>query len=303
MKIFWAGAPTKVDDYLIKNHGNRLVTFAYPNDIKNYLNRVIKIESNIDQNIIIDCGAFSVWNKGDYIDLQNYIDFLVQLKRNYGCYFNSMRFVTLDVIPGAKNKIPTNEERKDAAEKGLANLYVMLKTFKYNELIHIYHMYENHNYIDKILENIDYIGISPANDVSSKTKMNWLTDVFDYLPVVKTHGFAVTALNLMKEFPWYSVDSTSFKLSAGMGSIMTQWGVFNISKESGKSVLNTRNIAVRNGIKEYIKELGMDESELYTSDQARYLINAKYMINLQLELNESGKDNIYKYSKLQQSLF
>ena len=80
-------------------------------------------------------------------------------------------------------------------------------------------------------------------------------------------------------------------------------GVFNISKESGKSVLNTRNIAVRNGIKEYIKELGMDESELYTSDQARYLINAKYMINLQLELNESGKDNIYKYSKLQQSLF
>jgi len=302
MKIFWAGAPTKVDDYLIKNHGNRLVTFAYPNDIKNYLDRVIKIESNIDQNIIIDCGAFSIWNKGGHIDLQNYIDFLVQLRKKYSCYFNSMRFVTLDVIPGAKNKVPTNEQRKDAAKKGLENLYVMLKTFKYDELIHVYHMYENPDYIDTILENIDYIGISPANDVSSKTKRNWLIQVFDYLPIVKTHGFAVTALNLMKEFPWYSVDSTSFKLSAGMGSIMTRWGVFNISKESGKSVLNT-SPAIKNGIKEYIKELGMDELELYTSDQARYLINAKYMINLQLELNESGKDTMYKYSKSQQSLF
>jgi len=302
MKIFWAGAPTKVDDYLIKNHGNRLVTFAYPNDIKNYLNKIVEIESKLDQNIIIDCGAFSIWNKGGHIDLQNYIDFLVQLRKKYSCYFNSMRFVTLDVIPGAKNKVPTNEQRKDAAKKGLENLYVMLKTFKYDELIHVYHMYENPDYIDTILENIDYIGISPANDVSSKTKRNWLIQVFDYLPIVKTHGFAVTALNLMKEFPWYSVDSTSFKLSAGMGSIMTQWGVFNISKESGKSVLNT-SPAIKNGIKEYIKELGMDELELYTSDQARYLINAKYMINLQLELNESGKDTMYKYSKSQQSLF
>ena len=43
MKIYWAGAPTKVDDYLIENHGNRLVTFAYPNDVKNYLNTKYKI--------------------------------------------------------------------------------------------------------------------------------------------------------------------------------------------------------------------------------------------------------------------
>ena len=69
MKIYWAGAPTKVDDYLIENHGNRLVTFAYPNDVKNYLNRIIKIDSLIDQNIIIDSGAFSVWNKNEKIEL------------------------------------------------------------------------------------------------------------------------------------------------------------------------------------------------------------------------------------------
>ena len=178
----------------------------------------------------------------------------------------------------------------------------MLKVFKHNELIHVFHMYEDFKYIDEILNHIDYIGISPANDATMESKRNWLIEVFDYIPVVYTHGFAVTALNLMKEFPWYSVDSTSFKLSAGMGSIMTKWGVFNISKESGKSVLNA-SPAVSVAIKNYVKELGVSELDLYTSDQARYLLNAKYMINLQSELNDGGKDKMYKYNKVQQSLF
>jgi|ETNvirenome_6_85_1030632.scaffolds.fasta_scaffold16431_4 hypothetical protein len=302
MKIYWAGSFTVVDEFLITNHGNRLVTFAYPNDIKKYISTIIKSKPLIKQNIIIDSGAFSVWNKGDYINLQDYIEFLIQFKKNYSHYFNTMRFVTLDVIPGEKNKVPTNKQKDDAAKKGLDNLYEMLRTFKYNELIHVYHMYENSKYIDKILENIDYIGISPANDASSKTKKNWLTEVFDYLPVVKTHGFAVTALGLIKEFPWYSVDSTSFILSASMGSIMTKWGNFNISIESGKSVLNA-DPAVQQGIKKYIKEMGMNDNDLYVDYKSRYKFNALYMINLQKQLNESGKGIMQKYTKSQLNLF
>ena len=302
MKIYWAGSFTVVDEFLIANHGNRLVTFAYPNDIKKYITTIIKSKPLIKQNIIIDSGAFSVWNKGDYINLQDYIDFLIQFKKKYSHYFNAMRFVTLDVIPGEKNKVPTNKQREDAAKKGLDNLYAMLRTFKHDELIHVYHMYENYKYIDKILENIDYIGISPANDATSRTKKNWLTEVFDYLPIVKTHGFAVTALGLIKEFPWYSVDSTSFILSAAMGSIMTKWGNFNISIESGKSVLNA-DPAVKQGIKKYIKEMGMNDNDLYVDYKSRYRFNALYMINLQKQLNESGKSIMQKYTKSQLNIF
>ena len=53
----------------------------------------------------------------------------------------------------------------------------------------------------------------------------------------------------------------------------------------------------------YINEINISENELYTSYKARYLFNAKYLINLQKELNESGKDIIKKYTRKQITLF
>jgi hypothetical protein len=46
-----------------------------------------------------------------------------------------------------------------------------------------------------------------------------ITDDEGY-PIVKVHGFGVTSTPLMARYPWYSVDSISWKLISGMGGIL-----------------------------------------------------------------------------------
>jgi hypothetical protein len=70
------------------------------------------------------------------------------------------------------------------------------------------------------------VGISPANDRSTSGKRVWLDEVFYHItdadgwPVVKTHGFGMTSVELMWRYPWFSCDSTSWSLMGGYGKVM-----------------------------------------------------------------------------------
>lgn len=71
----------------------------------------------------------------------------------------------------------------------------------------------------------DYIGIGGLGQESSfMTYAKWGDRLFEmlcpgpkHLPIIKTHGFAMTGFELMKRYPWYSVDSTSWAKAAGYG--------------------------------------------------------------------------------------
>jgi hypothetical protein len=70
------------------------------------------------------------------------------------------------------------------------------------------------------------LGISPGNDKSTTEKQKWLDRCMDYItddkgkPLVRFHGFGVTAVPLMLRYPWYSVDSTSWIILAANGKIL-----------------------------------------------------------------------------------
>jgi len=76
-------------------------------------------------------------------------------------------------------------------------------------------------------EGYDYIGIGGiGQEVDVNTYYIWADRVFDKicdtekrLPIVKTHGFAVTSVKLLFAYPWYSVDSTSWVLTGRFGSV------------------------------------------------------------------------------------
>jgi hypothetical protein len=74
-----------------------------------------------------------------------------------------------------------------------------------------------------------FIGLGGLGQEAQKTAYYaWADKVYNILcpgpnnlPVVKTHGFAMTAWDLMVRYPWWSVDSASWAKAGGFGTIYT----------------------------------------------------------------------------------
>ena len=173
--------------------------------------------------LMIDSGAFTVWNKGLNIDLNAYIEFCKEAPA-------ADYYVNLDVIPGTPGKIHAAKpsDIDDACKRGWDNYQKMLKHLPFEKVIPVFHQHDKPEWLVNMIEfGCPYVGISPANDRSSTQKIGWLNrDVLPHIlgsdgkPVVKTHGFAVTSFRLMKFFPWYSVDSSTWVKLAGYGIVM-----------------------------------------------------------------------------------
>lgn len=214
-----------------------LISYAYPDvwAMKQFM-------KDCGVKLLCDSGAFTSWNlamkkksEGDpnwknfLVDIHKYIAFV---KEHEDVIW---RAVNLDVIPGEQGREPGEEEINKAAQEGFDNLMIM-KQHGINP-IHVYHQGENLKWLDKMVVEggCDYIGVSPCNDYSTERKRNWLDQVFTYVcnnyPNLKTHGFGVTSAQLVKRYPWYSSDSSSYSLTAAMGAILTPYGRIYVSDD------------------------------------------------------------------------
>ena len=304
MRIYFAGSFYKsIDDYIIHHHGARLLSYAYPRDVEKYCERIRNIGPYVSQDLIIDSGAFSVWNNNKSIDICEYIKFARIILNKYGYLFRSFHIVTLDVIPGEFGRSPSKEERKNAVFQGFKNLELMCQQFDNDYLIHVFHMYEDFDIINEILKAVDYIGISPSNYAELNLRRKWFDQVFHKLsPGVKTHGFGMTSIPLMNQFPWYSVDSTSAKITAGYGKIMTPFGIQHVSSRDGKSILNEKEY-ISKGILDYIEEMGANPDMLKSDSDSRHLFNTRFLICEEARMNENGKSHLVDYKRKQEELF
>jgi hypothetical protein len=169
--------------------------------------------------LILDSGAFSAWTKKVVIQLDDYIAFIKANIDQIDYYVN------MDVIPGEFGRKPSEDEVEKSAQASWDNLIYME-----SEGLHpvpVYHMGESIEWLDKLIDHgCSYIGISPANDRTTKQKIKWLDMVFHHIcdsngvPKIRTHGFGVTSLPILYRYPWYSVDSMSWVRFAAYGSIV-----------------------------------------------------------------------------------
>jgi hypothetical protein len=156
----------------------------------------------LDENVIIDSGAFSVWNKGGSIDIDDYLYFCKQQPQHW-------TFINLDVIPETGS---TPEDIAVCCEQGYEN-YLYLKQHLEN-VMPVYHYGDDIKWLHKFMETADWIGISPANDTHENVKRKFLKEVFHVVKdKVKTHGLGYSSFEGLTMFPFYSVDSISFKKS------------------------------------------------------------------------------------------
>ena len=110
-------------------------------------------------------------------------------------------FVSLDIIFNGKLSYQTYQDLK---KNGLDPLPV-------------FHFGEDIKYFKRYMDDTDYIGMGGiGQDISMVKFMDFGRDIFRFIsdkhgtPRWKMHGFALTSIQLMKLFPFYSVDSSTW---------------------------------------------------------------------------------------------
>lgn len=252
MFVYAATSPSRVHISLLKENDQQNFLFSYA-FIKNPRKLIELLGDPLPRRIILDSGAFSVWTNGGTVSLTDYGKFATEIQELLPGT-TELNIVNLDVLPGKWGLVPSKEEIADSAEKGWQNmLYLESLGLK---VIHVYHQHEDFAVLDRLRGHSDYIGVSPANDVSMKEKLAWMDKVYERLDVkntkIKTHGFAVTGHKQLYNYPFYSVDSSSWVMSARFGRL----AIFTDKKEI--KTFAYKDINGSEMFWKYISHLGME---------------------------------------------
>lgn len=184
-----------------------------------------------DFRFFLDSGAYSAWSRGTVIDIDAYCAFIRANIERIEVY------ASLDVIPGAPGRHATTKEREDAAEASWSNYLYMVREGL--DPLPVYHYGEPERFLERMLDyGCEYIGIGGLVGIPAAHRMTWLDRVFERItdvegkPIVKTHGFGMTAVPLIFRYPWYSIDSTTWIKITASGSIYLP------AKRAGKFVFD-----------------------------------------------------------------
>ena len=271
---------------LLKYSKNVLETYEHLRKEKN--SKVIKwLKENPDPSRIslLDSGAFSAWNSGAVIDLDQYIAYLLANTDIFSHYVN------LDVIPGSPGVIPDAVMVEGSAQKGWDNFMRMIDSGVPREtVIHIHHQGEHMKWLEKLVSwhaaqkdgKVGYIGISPANDRTTPQRIHYLDQCMPYVTdskgeaTIRFHGFAVTSPTLMRRYPWFTCDSASAVRHAAYGMIimpgfkndyLEEMILICVSKRSGASQADRHYDGLTSLEQEFVKN--HIRSFGYTLEQAQ----------------------------------
>jgi hypothetical protein len=157
--------------------------------------------------IFLDSGAFSIHTQGVKIDLKEYARFI----RENGDIISVAS--NLDAI-GAGNEQLSYDRQKELEGMGV-------------KIQPVHHFCDHDDWLKRYLdEGYDYIFLGGMVGKKTTPLKRWLDHVWskyltnnDGTPKLKVHGFGLTTLELMFEYPWTSVDSTSWVTRSRNGGI------------------------------------------------------------------------------------
>lgn len=257
MNIHLAGIEAdfnRADNYVKTGHKNYLTTFEHFSRTKNEeisLRQVKQCyEAYPNCNVILDSGAFSRINKVVDFTLEDYISFLHRSKD----YF--YKYITLD-YPLKPNV--SQEEIEFSFVETQKNLQILEKE-GLKPLPVYQRMWKRLDKLEEYLEKYDYICIAGAGGFFSTKNVQdeieiYFNQVFELNGKYnkKLHGLAQTKLEVLKRFPFYSVDSTSWKMTSAMGNVITFKNLFEkmesiyLDKNSFEQFILSKELYDHNG--------------------------------------------------------
>lgn len=242
------------------------------------------------KTLFIDSGAFSVHTGKASTTVDEYIEFLNSIDDDIDV------FAQLDTIPGKFGQPKSAEDYAESARKSWDNyLYMRERVKSPHKLMPVYHYGEDFNALKNMLnwkdengEHLEYIGLSPANDVSIGLKNIYLKEMNDVIeassnPTVKTHLYGYTSLNGLSKLDCYSCDSISHRLISGYCKILSiNFGVISVSKRSRtsstKSNMSFLDLADEHNLNILVKEIedtGFTLEEIQESSSARVVFTIR----------------------------
>lgn len=156
-------------------------------------------------DLLVDSGAFSSFTQGKEIDLNAYCNFLLKNQDHIH------KSINLDVIG------PNDPEI--AASAGRDNYLKMRE--KGVDPIPVFHARERTKWLDLMLQDTDYIGLSGTSLVSPKEDRQWHDLIWSYVtdssgfPIAKFHSFGNTSERVLLTYPFFSADSATWMIQAG----------------------------------------------------------------------------------------
>lgn len=200
MKLYLGASPKELKD--VNEDGS--LKYKFDKILISYYifkTQYAKLKNEIERyDTFVDSGAFSAFSRKTILDVNKYIEFIKQ---------NDIKtYAALDVIYDPK---ATRRNFEIMLGEGLNPI----PTFHYNTDIKELRYYMQYPYIA-------LGGLVPLAAQRKKLE-SWLEYCFSYLekPIIeqglKVHGFGVMNLELLRRYPFYSVDSTSWRISSKYG--------------------------------------------------------------------------------------
>lgn len=241
-------------------------------------------------NILLDSGAFSAWRRNIDLPLKDYIAYCKAHQHEVDCYVN------MDCLPGENGLM---DHSQTTIEKSAAKSYENLQIMKAAGLkpVPVFHQGETFSWLDKMLEDGEtYVGISPYMKSHQSEIIKWMDKAFSRItdkngkPLIKTHGFGVTACNLCTRYPWYSVDSTSWSVGGGYGSILVPHYINGVPdylrppitlkmsarKQNQLNGFDGLSAAQQDAVREHAVNCNVSMSELRNTFLGRWRMNVNY---------------------------
>lgn len=227
-----------------------------------------------------------------YIQSPAFEDYLTRYKSFVKEHEKTLdHYVTVDIINNAE---ATYKILKELEQDGLRPLPV-------------YHFGTDEKWLKKYIDEYDYLAIGGMVPLKEGQLIPGLDRLWDkYLtnkhgrPVVKVHGFAITAVNLFWRYPWYSVDSTSAIVFSMYGIVLVPalnpdgtWSYDRICKKiaiSEKSSAKFDNSGYhydnltgvfKEKVDEYFDSIGADVEQMKMGHPPREKANFQYYLDME----------------------
>ncbi len=237
--------------------------------------------------VFLDSGAFSAHSLGVSIDINAYCDYI---KRNLDILRVEDDAVMASVLDGIGDPLKTWQHQLHMEKMGAKPLPC-------------FHYGEDPEYLDWYVARYSYITIGGLVGRAQKDQEVWLDRIWEKHMLdgsgrarLKVHAFGMTAPHLMKRYPWFSVDSSSWIQAASFGSIFTsEHGPIAVSADSPSKHEAGRHITTltdveRESVEQMLARKGFNLERLSTVYESRACYNClSYM-----ELNKLVNDHIHE---------
>lgn len=271
--LYFAGSQSRPPEQLIEDRKYKRL-LSYVNDKRH-------IEDRREKQLLtfVDSGAYSSHTRGIHLDVDEYIQYTNERDPVIEM------FAQVDKIPASSSKQDVEQAAKQTWEN---YLYMRERVNSPQKLVPVFHRGEDFKNLLNILdypEELTFLALGALVGVPTKQREMFIEKSFTliqkYRPSLKIHGFGMTNLSLLEQFPFYSADSTSWIMTAINGAIMSPFGVVLVSDQKTHEPGHLFNIApaLQEQVIQYVKSFGFDVQDLSKEHARRCMLNIEYLAN------------------------